>query len=72
MNLGASRLGAHVALLSKSKTGFTPIGSFDLQVKGGALLPLLGPLGLQFTRPGSHARLSPWMPRSWRIELCRN
>lgn len=36
---GASRLGAHVVLLSKTKTGFTTVDSFDLQVKGRSLTP---------------------------------
>ena len=46
MNVGASRLGVHVIALSKTKDGFAPVDEFDLQVKGGDLLPPLGPAGL--------------------------
>lgn len=46
MNLGASRLGAHIVALSKSATGLTPVDSFDVEVKGGSALPPLGPAGL--------------------------
>lgn len=45
-NLGASRLNAHVVFLSKGETGFTPVTSFDLKVKGRILLPPLGPYGV--------------------------
>jgi hypothetical protein len=37
--LGASRLYAHVVLLSKTESGFTPMDSFDLKLKGRNLLP---------------------------------
>ncbi len=46
MNVGASRLSAHVVILSKAEAGFTPVDAFDLQVKGGSVLPPLGPVGL--------------------------
>lgn len=46
MNLGASRIGAHVVVLSKTQTGFNPIDGFDIQVKGGDPLPPIGPIGL--------------------------
>ena len=46
MNMGTSRLSAHVVVLSKNDTGFANIRSFDLQVKGGSALPPLGPAGL--------------------------
>jgi hypothetical protein len=46
MNLGASRVGAHVLVLSKTRTGFNPIDGFDIQVKGGDPLPPIGPIGL--------------------------
>jgi len=36
---GASRLGAHVVLLSKTTAGFTTLGSFDLEVKGRSFTP---------------------------------
>jgi hypothetical protein len=42
--LGASRLGAHVVLLSKTETGFVPLDSFDVEVKGRAILPPAGPV----------------------------
>ncbi len=44
--LGASQLEAHVVLLSKTETGFTPVDSFDVQVKGRAILPPAGPAGV--------------------------
>jgi hypothetical protein len=46
MNIGASRIEAHVIVLSKTKAGFTTVDSFDIQVKGGDPLPPLGPVGL--------------------------
>lgn len=44
--LGASKLGAHVVLLSKTETGFASVDSFDLEVKGRAILPPAGPAGV--------------------------
>jgi hypothetical protein len=46
LGLGASRLYAHVVVLSRSETGFTPVDSFDLQVKGRLILPPVGPAGV--------------------------
>ncbi len=46
MGLGASQLGAHVVVLSKAETGFHPVNSLDLQVKGRTFLPPAGPAGL--------------------------
>ncbi|MEG9435786.1 DUF4410 domain-containing protein [Edaphobacter sp. HDX4] len=46
MNVGASRLGVHVVAVSKKKDGWRPVDTFDLEVKGGDLLPPLGPAGL--------------------------
>jgi len=54
MNVGASRLAAHVNVLSKAETGFTPVDSFDVQVKGGSVLPPLGPIGF-----AAHAAMQP-------------
>lgn len=45
MNVGASHLGAHVVALSKTKDGWSPIDTFDIQVKGGDVLPPLGAVG---------------------------
>lgn len=39
LGLGASRLNAHIVLLSKSERGFTPIDSFDIKLKGRNLFP---------------------------------
>ena len=39
LGLGASHLVAHVVLLSKTESGFTPIDSFDLKLKGRNLFP---------------------------------
>ena len=39
LGLGASRLSAHIALLSKTERGFTPIDSFDIKLKGRNLFP---------------------------------
>ena len=46
MNVGASHLNAHVVALSKTKDGWSPVDSFDVQVKGGDVLPPLGPVGM--------------------------
>lgn len=46
MNLGTSHLDAHVKILSKAETGFLPVAEFDIQAKGGKILPPLGPIGL--------------------------
>ncbi len=46
MNMGASRLAVHVVALSRTKDGWSPIDNFDIQVKGGDVLPPLGPAGL--------------------------
>ena len=43
MNLGASRLSVHVIALSKTRDGWTSVDTFDIHVKGGDLLPPLGP-----------------------------
>jgi hypothetical protein len=43
MNVGASHLGVHVVALSRTKDGWNPIDTFDIQVKGGDVLPPLGP-----------------------------
>jgi len=45
MNVGASRLSAHLVIFSKGEAGFTPVDAFDPQVKGGSVLPPLGPIG---------------------------
>lgn len=45
-NLGASHLGAHVIVLTKTQSGFSPIDSFDIAVKGGNILPPIGPIGV--------------------------
>ena len=39
LGLGASRLSAHIDVLSKTERGFTPIDSFDLKLKGRNLSP---------------------------------
>jgi hypothetical protein len=39
LGLGASHLGAHIVLLSKTESGFAPIDSFDLKLKGRNLFP---------------------------------
>jgi hypothetical protein len=46
MGLGTSHLAAHVKVLSKSEAGFVPVDEFDVQAKGGKVLPALGPVGL--------------------------
>lgn len=46
LNYGASRLEAHIVVLSKGTTGLHSEDSFDIRVKGGDLLPPLGPIGL--------------------------
>jgi Domain of unknown function (DUF4410) len=46
MGLGASHLNVHIVALSRAKDGWNPVDTFDLQVKGGSLLPPLGPVGL--------------------------
>lgn len=46
LNLGASHLGVHVVVLSRTKDGWDPKDTFDIQVKGGDILPPLGPIGL--------------------------
>ena len=43
---GASRIGAHVVVLSKTETGFAPVDSFDVQVKARNILPPIGAVGL--------------------------
>lgn len=54
MNLGASHLSAHVVVLSKTQAGLHPVDNFDVQVKGGAVLPPLGPIEL-----AAHAAREP-------------
>ena len=39
LGLGASHLVAHIVLLSKTESGFTPFDSFDLKLKGRNLFP---------------------------------
>ena len=46
MNLGTSYLGAHVWLLSETRSGLVPLDEFDVQKKGGKVLPPIGPIGL--------------------------
>jgi hypothetical protein len=46
MNLGASHLGVHVVALSRTRAGWNPLDTFDIQVKGGDILPPLGPAAL--------------------------
>lgn len=46
MNVGASHLGVHVVALTRTKNGWSPMDTFDIQVKGGDVLPPLGPAGL--------------------------
>jgi len=46
MTVGSSDLGVHVVALARTKDGWNPVDTFDLQVKGGDLLPPLGPIGL--------------------------
>lgn len=46
MGVGASHLDVHVVVLSKGSAGWNPIDTFDIHVKGGSLLPPLGPMGL--------------------------
>ena len=46
MNVGASRLAVHVVILSKTARGTSPVDTFDIKVKGGNLLPPLGPVAL--------------------------
>ncbi len=64
MNLGASHIGAHVVVFSKTQAGVSPVDSFDIQVKGGDPLPLLVPSGLPFMRQESLVKLFQQMARS--------
>ena len=43
---GASRIGAHVIVLSKTETAVAPVDSFDVQVEARNILPPIGPVGL--------------------------
>jgi hypothetical protein len=43
---GASRLNAHVVVLSKADTSLVTVDSFDLHVKGRIVLPPAGPAGI--------------------------
>ena len=43
---GASRIGAHVVVLSKTETGFALMNSFDVQAKARNILPPIGAVGL--------------------------
>lgn len=45
-NVGASHLSVHVIALRKTPEGFRPFDDFALDVKGGDLLPPIGPVGL--------------------------
>jgi hypothetical protein len=46
MEVGASKLNVHVIALRKTADGFRPFDEFDLAVKGGDILPPIGPAGL--------------------------
>jgi hypothetical protein len=46
MNVGASRLNVHVVALTRTKDGWSSVDTFDIQVKGGNILPPIGPAGL--------------------------
>ena len=46
MNLGTSYLAAHVRLLSETRSGLVSLDEFDVQSKGGKVLPPIGPIGL--------------------------
>jgi len=46
MNVGASHLGVHIVALSRTDDSWAPVDSFDVKVKGGDLLPPIGPIGL--------------------------
>jgi hypothetical protein len=46
MNAGASHLAVHVVALTRTKDGWSPMDTFDIQVKGGDVLPPIGPMGL--------------------------
>ena len=39
LGLGASRLGAHVVVALKTKTGYTQLDSFDVRVEGRSIVP---------------------------------
>jgi hypothetical protein len=56
MNLGASHIGAHVIVFSKTKAGFTTVDSFDIQVKGGDPLPPIGPMALAIHAAREHGQ----------------
>jgi hypothetical protein len=59
MNVGASHLDVHVVALSKTKDGWSPVNTFDIQVKGGDALPPLGAVGLAVNATkDSHQNLS--------------
>ncbi|MGC1305016.1 MAG: DUF4410 domain-containing protein [Caulobacteraceae bacterium] len=46
LNLGASHLAAHVRILIRTPIGFAPSDEFDVEAKGGSLLPPMRPMGL--------------------------
>jgi hypothetical protein len=46
MNLGTSHLAAHVRILSETRSGLVPSDEFDVQAKGGKILPPIGLIGL--------------------------
>lgn len=46
MGLGSSHLNVHVVVLSRVKDGWNSVDTFDIRIKGGILLPPLGPVGL--------------------------
>jgi Domain of unknown function (DUF4410) len=46
MGVGSSMLSVHVIALRKTEDGFHPFDDFALEVKGGDMLPPLGPAGL--------------------------
>jgi len=54
MNLGTSYLAAHVRLLSETRSGLVSLDEFDVQTKGGKVLPPIGPIGL-----AAHAASEP-------------
>src|SRR5258707_3791685 len=46
MNLGTSYLAAHVRILSEMRSGLVGLDEFDVQAKGGKVLPPIGPIRL--------------------------
>jgi hypothetical protein len=46
MEVGASHLSVHITALHKANEGFQPFDDFTIDVKGGDLLPPIGPIGV--------------------------